>query len=86
MPQSPEIMAFGTLRIFLPETPDKLCDRKKLVRQEKQAGNNSDIFFEEIVAIADKILESKKISTKQHKFFLHKCFNQMKTMKLTVKS
>ena len=43
--------------IFLSSDPDELCDRLKLLLQEKQAGNNSDIINNEIVAIVDKFLE-----------------------------
>ena len=59
--------------IFLSTDPDELCDRLKLLLQEKQAGNNSDINNNEIVAIVDKFLEYKCISRKQHKQILNKC-------------
>ena len=59
--------------IFLSSDPDELCERLKLLLQEKHAGNNSDIINEEIVAIVDKILEYKCISKKQHKQILIKC-------------
>ena len=59
--------------IFLSSDPDELCDRLKLLLQEKHAGNNSDIINEEIVAIVDKLLEYKCISKKQHKQILIKC-------------
>ena len=59
--------------IFLSSDPDELCDRLKLLLQEKQAGNNSDIINEEIVAIVDKLLEYKCTSKKQHKQILLKC-------------
>ena len=45
--------------IFLSSDPIELCDRLKLILQEKQAGNNSDIINQEIVAIVDKLLEYK---------------------------
>ena len=51
--------------IFLPSDPNELCDRLKLLLQEKQAGNNSDIINEEIVAIVDKLLEYECICKKQ---------------------
>ena len=71
---SPAIMASGiTKTIFLSTDPDELCDRLKLLLQEKHAGNNSDIINEEIVAIVDKLLEYKCISKKEHKQFLIKC-------------
>ena len=60
-------------RIFLSSDPDELCNRLKLLLQEKHAGNNSDIINQEIVAIVDKLLEYKCISNKQHKQILIKC-------------
>ena len=71
--KSPAIMASGVTTIFLSENPDELCNRLKLLLQEKQAGNNSDIVNQEIVAIVDKLLEYKCISKKQHKQILIKC-------------
>ena len=59
--------------IFLSSDPDELCDRLKLLLQEKHAGNNSDIINEEIVAIVDNLLEYKCITKKQHKQILIKC-------------
>ena len=56
--------------IFLSSDPDELCNRLKLLLQEKHAGNNSDIINDEIVAIVDKLLEYKCISKKQHKQIL----------------
>ena len=71
---SPAIMASGVSNtIFLSSDPDELCDRLKLLLQEKHAGNNSDIINDEIVAIIDKLLEYKCISKKQHKQILIKC-------------
>ena len=52
--------------IFLSENPNELCDRLELLLQERQAGNNSDIINDEIIAIIDKLLEYKCISKKQH--------------------
>ena len=67
-------MASGIPRtINLSSNPNELCDRLKLLLQEKQAGNNSDIINDEIVAIVDKLLEYKCLSKKQHKQFLIKC-------------
>ena len=57
---------------FLSSDPDELCNRLKLLFQEKQAGNNSDIMKQEIVAKVDKLLEYKCISKKQHKQYLLK--------------
>ena len=60
---SPAIMASGILKtIFLSSDPDELCERLKLLLQEKNAGNNSDIINDEIVAILDELLEYKYIS------------------------
>ena len=58
--------------IFLSSDPNELCDRLKLLLQEKHAGNNSDIINDEIVIIVDKLLEYKCISKKQHKQILIK--------------
>ena len=59
--------------IFLSSDSNELCDRIKLILQEKQAENNSDIINEEIVAIVDKLLGYKCISKKQPKQILLKC-------------
>ena len=58
--------------IFLSSDPDELCERLKLLLQEKHAGNNSDIINDEIVATVDKLLEYKCITKKQHKQILYK--------------
>ena len=72
--ESPAIMASGISRIIiLSSNPNELCDRLKLLLQEKQAGNISDIVNDEIVAIVDKLLEYKCLSNKQHKQILIKC-------------
>ena len=74
--KSPGLMvsASGVSRtIFLSADPDELCERLKLLIQEKHAGNNSDIINDEIVAIIDKLLEYKCITKKQHKQILIKC-------------
>ena len=52
--------------IFLSSDPNELCNRLKLLLQEKQAGNNSDILNQEIVAIVDKLLEYKCISKNEN--------------------
>ena len=72
--ESPAIMASGLSRtIILSSDPNELCDRLKLLLQEKHAGNNSDIINDEIVAIVDKLLEYKCLSKKEHKQILIKC-------------
>ena len=62
--KSPAIMASGVTTIFLSENPDELCDKLKLLLQETQAGNNSDMINEETIAIVDKLLEYKSITKK----------------------
>ena len=70
----PAIMASGISKtIFLSSNPNELCERLKLLLQEKHGGNNSNLIDEEIVAIIDKLLEYKCISKKQHKQILNKC-------------
>ena len=70
----PAIMASGISKtIILSSDPNELCDRLKLLLQEKHAGNDSDIINDEIVAIVDKLLDYKCISKKQHKQILIKC-------------
>ena len=72
--RSPAIMASGVSKtIFLSSDPNELCDRLKLLLQEKHAGKNSDIINEENFAIIDKLLEYKCISRKQHQQILIKC-------------
>ena len=58
--KSPGLIVFASgvsKTIFLSSDSDKLCERLKLLLQEKHAGNNSDIIKDEIVAIVDKLLE-----------------------------
>ena len=66
---SPAIMASGNSTNFLSSDSIELCDRLKLLLQEKQAGNNSDIFNKETFSIVDKLSEYKCISTKQQANF-----------------
>ena len=71
---TPAIMASGISKtMFLSSDPNELCDRLKLLLQEKQAGNNSDIINQEFIAIVDKLLEYKCVSKKQHNQILIKC-------------
>ena len=71
---TPAIMASGISKtIIVSSDPNELCDRLRLLLQEKHAGNNSDIINDEIVAIVDKLLEYKCISKEQHKQILIKC-------------
>ena len=71
---SPAIMASGVSNIIiLSSDPNELCDRLRLLLQEKHAGNNSNLINDEIIAIVDKLLKYKCISKKQHKQILIKC-------------
>ena len=65
--KSHAIMACAISTRFLSSNLNELCDRLKSLVQKKQAGNNFIIFNPKIIAIADKPLENKCISTKQHK-------------------
>ena len=56
--------------IFLSSDPNELCDKLKLLLQEKQGGNISDIINQGIVAIVDKLLVYECISKNQHKQIL----------------
>ena len=47
--------------IFLPEIPKELCDRLCLLIQEKQVGNDTNRFDNEVTALFDKILQYKCI-------------------------
>ena len=58
--------------IFSSSDLDELCNRLKLLLQEKQAGNNSVSINQEIIARVDKLLEYKCIS-KKNKQILIKC-------------
>ena len=70
----PAIMATGISKtIFLSSDANELCDRLKLLLQEKNDGNNSDTINDEFVAIVDKLLEYKCISKNQHRQILIKC-------------
>ena len=52
--------------IFLPSDPDELVDRLKLLYFEKVGGNDNPMLSEQIIAIADKLLQSQCITTNQH--------------------
>ena len=72
--KSPAIMASGISKtMFLPSDANELCDRLKLLLQEKRGGNNSELFDEEIITIVDRLLEYNCISKKQHRQILIKC-------------
>ena len=73
--KSPAIMASEFSTIFLSSDPYELCDKLKLLLQEEQVGINSNKIDRKVVAIADKLLENKCISKKQHNFLLSKLLN-----------
>ena len=58
-------------------SPDlkELCDRIKLISQGKKPGNSFNMNLGEIVVIADKLLEYKCVSTKQHNLLILNCLN-----------
>ena len=60
------IFASGLRTLFHSENPNETCDKLQVLLQEKQAGNNSVIINEEMVAIIDKLLEYKCITSTQH--------------------
>ena len=70
--KSPVLMVSGICTSFSPENPNELIDTMKVPLQEKQVGKNSNINNEEIVAIADKLFDYKRISTEQHRFLIKK--------------
>ena len=63
--KTPALMASGISTKLLPKFLNELFDRLKLLLQKKKAGKKSNINNEEIVAVVDKLLEYKCISTKQ---------------------
>ena len=69
---SPAILASGIWTIFLPSDPNELCERVKLLLQERQPGNVFDKINAEILVILEKLLVYKCISKKQHKQILNK--------------
>ena len=73
--KSPAIIASGVSKTkFLSSDPNELCDRLKLLLQEKHAGKNFNIINEEIIAIVDKLFEYKCISimlNNINKFYLN---------------
>ena len=58
------IMASGISTKLLLSDPNGLCDRSKLLLQEKHSGLNSNKIDVKIIATADEVLENKCISTK----------------------
>ena len=52
--------------IFLPSDPDELVDQLKLIVSGKLGGNDNPVLNEQIIAIADKILQYQCSTTPQH--------------------
>ena len=52
--------------IFLPSDPDELVDQLKLLYFEKVGGNDNPMLSEQIIAIADKLLQYQCITTNKH--------------------
>ena len=79
---SPATIASVTSTVFVSSNPFELCDRLKLLLQEKQTGNNFNKNDEEFIAIVDRLSDYKCLSTK-HKQILIKC-NLLDTKKKSV--
>ena len=71
--KSPAIKASGISTKFLSSDPKELCDGLRLLLQEKQAGNKSNMNIKEIIAIVDNLFGYKCSSKEQQKQFLIKC-------------
>ena len=56
--------------VFLPSDPDELVDQLKLIVLEKVGGNDNPMLNEQIIAIADKLLQYQCITTNQHQNIL----------------
>ena len=64
--------------IFLPSDPDEIVDQLKLLYFEKVGGNDNPILSEQIIAIADKLLQYQCITTNQHQN-MHSTFGLIST-------
>ena len=60
----------GLKFIFLPSDPDELVYQLKLLYFEKVGGNDNPMLSEQIIAIADKLLQYQSITTNQHQNFI----------------
>ena len=56
----------GIKFVFLLFDPDELVDQLKLIVLEKVGGNDNPMLSEQIIAIADQLLEYECITTNQH--------------------
>ena len=75
--QQPQL-GTGLNFIFLPSDPDKLVDQLKLLYFEKVGGNDNPLLNEQIIAIADKLLQYQCITTNQHQN-MHSTFGLVST-------
>ena len=64
--------------VFLPSDPDELVDQLKLLYFEKVGGNDNPMLSEQIIAIADKLLQYQCITTNQHQN-MHSTFGLIST-------
>ena len=64
--------------VFLPSDPDELVDQLKLLYFEKVGGNDNPMLSEQIIAIADKLLQYQCITTNQHQN-MHSAFGLIST-------
>ena len=72
--ESADIIASGVSKtIFLSSDPEELCQKFKMIIQEKQARKNFEIINQGINAIIEKLLEYQCKTKKQHKKVLVKC-------------
>ena len=64
--------------VFLPSDPDELVDQLKLLYFEKVGRNDNAMLSEQIIAIADKLLQYQCITTNQHQN-MHSTFGLIST-------
>ena len=64
--------------VFLPSDPYELVDQLKLLYFEKVGGNDNPMLSEQIIAIADKLLQYQCITTNQHQN-MHSTFGLIST-------
>ena len=64
--------------VFLSSDPDELVDHLKLLYFEKVGGNDNPMLSEQIIAIADKLLQYQCITTNQHQN-MHSTFGLIST-------
>ena len=75
--QQPQL-GTGLIFIFLPSDPDELVDQLKQLYFEKVGGNDNPMLSDQIIAIADKLLQYQCITTNQHQN-MHSTFGLIST-------